>query len=343
MKAVVQKALGGVEVLEHSDIADPVPEAGEVLVQVDAVALNRLDVLQRQGATAMAGFALPHIPGMDVAGVVVDVGPGVDRARIGQRIVVNPAIPCGHCRFCRRGDDGLCEAKAVVGGNRPGGYGALCAVPATHAHPVPGHVDLAEAAAMPTVYSLAWYALFTTGGLTVGETLLVHAAASGVTTAAIQLATRAGARVIVTGRSEDELEHGLRFGAHATIDTGDQDLVAAVRDLTGGVGADMVLDHLGPALFDESIQALRPRGRLVFCGTTTGNSTELRLAPAYRRGIRLLGSESYGSADFAAMLRFCWSAGLRSIVDRQMSITDAPRAHQLMEDGALRGKLILRH
>lgn len=343
MRAAIYHEHGGPEVLGYDEVADPAPGAGEVVVRVAATGLNRLDLLQRQGPAMMPKFSLPHIAGMDVAGEIVAAGPGVPASRVGERVVVNPAIACGTCDFCRRGMDHLCGAKSVVGGNRPGGYGELCVVPATHVHRVADHVDLVEAASLPTVFSLAWHALFETGRLAIGETLMVHAAASGVTTAAVQLAKRAGARVVVTARTDDELDHARRYGADDFVNTSDHDVVEAVMELTAGRGVDMVFDHLGPALFSASIRSLRPKGRLVFCGTTTGATVQLLLPEVYRFGVALLGSESYGFEEFGRMLDYCWGADLTSIVDRVLPISQAAQAHRLMEDNALRGKLVMTH
>lgn len=343
MKAELYRTHGGPEVLEYAEVDDPVPGADDVVIEVAAVGLNRMDLLQREGPGFMPGFALPHIAGMDVTGVIAAVGANVPAARVGERVVVNPAIACGHCEFCRRGTDQFCVAQQVVGASRAGGYGALCVVPSTHALVVPDQVDLVEAAAVPTVYSLAWHALFVTGRLAIGETLLVHAAASGVTTAAVQLAKQAGARVIVTSRLDEEREHAMTHGADAFVNTTTTDLMSAVRELTDGRGVDMVFDHLGPALFGESIKSLRPLGRLVFCGTTTGAVVHLLLPDVYRNGIALLGVDGYTFDEFGRMLDFCWAAGLDPIIDRVLPITEAPRAHELMAAGVLRGKLVMTH
>jgi NADPH:quinone reductase-like Zn-dependent oxidoreductase len=343
VKAALHRVHGGPDVLEIAEVADPAPGPSEVVVQVAAVGLNRLDLLQRSGPALLPHFQLPHIAGMDFAGHIVAVGSEVDTGRIGERVVVNPSISCGTCTACTTGADSLCEAKIVVGGSIAGGYAELCAVPATHVLVVPDEVDLVEAASLPTVYSRAWQSLFVTGQLAIGETLLVHAAASGVTIAAVQLAKRAGARVIVTARTDGELDYAREHGADEGINTTTTDVAAAVVELTGGRGADIVLDHLGPALFDASIRALRPKGRLVFCGTTTGSVVQLNLPAAYQRGITLMGSESYASADFERMISYCWSAGLKSIIDRTLPISQVAKAHELMANDELRGKLVLVH
>lgn len=343
MRAAVYRTHGGPDVLEFAEVPDPAVEPGQVVVRTVAVGLNRLDLLQRSGPALLPHFTLPHVAGMDFAGVIEAVGPGVDAARVGERVVIDPSVSCGICSFCRRGLDQLCPAKIVIGGSIAGGYGELVAVPASHALPVPDHVDLVEAASIPTVFSRAWQSLFVSGRLAIGETLLVHAAASGVTIAAVLLAKRAGAQVIVTARTDAELEYALGHGADAGINTTEDDVTEAVLDLTGGQGADMVFDHLGPALFDASIRALRPSGRLVFCGTTTGATVQLHLPTVYHRDITLIGSASYSTADFAQMLRYYWTAGLPSIIDRRLPITEVAAAHELMATDQLRGKLVMLH
>jgi NADPH:quinone reductase-like Zn-dependent oxidoreductase len=343
VRAAVYRAHGGPDVLELAEVADPEPAPGEVLVRVAAVGLNRLDLLQREGPALLPLFELPHVAGMDIAGEVVAVGPGVESSRVGTRVIVNPSISCGTCAQCRSGIDSLCRNKTVIGGNAAGGYGELCAVPASHVLPVPDRIDLVEAASIPTVYSRAWQSLFVSGGLTIGETLLVHAAASGVTTAAVQLAKLAGAHVIVTARTDPELDFAAGYGADAGINTTTTDVTEAVLGITNGRGVDMVFDHLGPALFAASMAALRPKGRLVFCGVTTGDTVPLHLPSAYHRGITLIGSENYSTADFDRMVAYCWSAPLRSIVDRTLPIDDVAKAHELMQNDELRGKLVLLH
>lgn len=344
MKAALHRAHGGPDVLEWAEFPDPQPGTGDVVVQVAAVGLNRLDLLQRTGPGLLPHFTLPHVAGMDVAGEIVAIGSDVRGIETGLRVVIDPSLSCGACAACRIGDDSMCRDKRVIGGSLPGGYAQLCAVPATHVHPVPDHVDLVAAAAAPTVFTRAWQSLFVTGRLMIGETVLIHAAASGVTTAAVQLARRAGARVIVTARTDAELDHGKRFGADAGINTTTTaDLVGAVHDLTAGRGADLVFDHLGPALFAESVAALRPRGRLVFCGNTTGSTATLNLPAAYHRGIVLLGSEAYSHADFGAIMTESWDADLAHTVDRTLAIENVAEAHRLMAEDELRGKLVLLH
>jgi NADPH:quinone reductase-like Zn-dependent oxidoreductase len=342
VKAAVQRAHGGVDVIDIADVPDPEAGPGEVVIAVQAASLNRLDVLQRQGPALIPGFGLPHIAGMDVAGEILAVGDGVDPVRLGERVVVNPALHCGTCPSCISGDDCRCPSMRVVGANRQGGHAELCAVPATHAYRIPHHVGMVEAATIPTIYSTAWHALFETAELRLGETVLIHAAGSGVSTAAIQLAKRAGATVLASARSDAKLDHARKLGADAVVNSDRHSVVVAARELTGGRGVDVVFDHVGPALFEASIQALRPRGRLVFCGSTTGAHATLNLPYAYHFGIRLLGADSYQYAEFERMLDFYWRGSFEPVVDHELPLTEIARAHELMAAGDVLGKIVLR-
>ncbi|WP_331767389.1 zinc-binding dehydrogenase [Embleya sp. NBC_00896] len=341
MRAVRHQGHGGPEILRAVELPDPEPGPGEVLVAVRAAAVNRLDLLQRRGPGLLPGFTLPHVPGMDIAGDIVAVGGGVHERRVGDRVLVNPALHCGRCTACRVGDDAWCAALRVVGGNRPGGYAEFVVAPAARTHRVPAHVGHVAAASLPTAYGMAWQGLVVRGGLRPGETLLVHGAGSGVSIAAVQLAQALGARVVVTSGSRAKLDRMADLGADVLIDHRTSDLAEQARAATDGLGVDLVLDHVGPALFQASLHALRPRGRLVFCGDTTGTEATFDLPHAFHSGVTLLGAGSCGHADFSAMVAFCLAHGLAPVVDTAYPLADAARAHRRLESGDAFGKVVL--
>jgi len=341
MRAALHRVFGGVDVLEVTDIADPVPGPADVLLAVRATSLNRLDVLQRRGPALLPGFTLPHIAGMDVAGEVVAVGRDVERVRTGDRVVVNPALQCGACAACLAGDDGFCPSVKVVGGNHPGGYAELVVVPATHVYRIPDAMAFEEAAALPTVYSTAWHALVTTAALQIGEWVMIHAAGSGVSVAGIQLAKRMGAKVVATAGTAAKLDLATRLGADVVVDNRRGDVVGAAREATGGRGVDVVFDHVGPALFQVSLFSLRPRGRLVFCGTTTGDEASFNLPYAYHFGMRLLGADPYTYAEFDRMLAYTLAAGFDPVIDRTYPLEEVAEAQRRLEAGDVLGKVIL--
>lgn len=342
MKAALYRRHGGPEVLEIAEVPDPRPGPADVLLAVHATGLNYLDVLQRQGPPLIPRFELPHTPGMDISGVVVEVGDAVRDVAVGDRVLVKPGIPCGSCASCRSGEDHRCTNSRLMGGNAPGGYSDYCVAPATHVYPVPDGIDLAEAATISTAGSTAWRAIVGTGHVRIGETVVIHAAGSGVSVFAIQIAKRAGATVIVTSRSDDKLIRARGLGADVCINSSSDDVVAAVREATNGQGADMVFDHVGPALFNQSIRSLRAGGRLVFCGTTTGVTVSFDLPYVYHNGLSLLGVSSQRNTEYKEMLSFFWTAGLRSVIDSEMPLSAAGEAHARLERGDVFGKIVLR-
>jgi NADPH:quinone reductase-like Zn-dependent oxidoreductase len=341
MKAVRHARHGGPDVLDFTDVPDPLPGPGDVIVAVRATGVNRLDVLQRCGPGLIPRFTLPHIPGMDIAGEVVALGNGVDTIAVGDRVLVKPGIHCGTCAACRAGDDRRCQHGRLLGGNSPGGYADLCVVPATHVFALPDHVTYSHAATIATACSTAWRGLVATGQVRVGETVVIHAAGSGVSVLAVQIAKYAGARVIVTSRNDAKLERAKELGADVAINSSTGELAAAVRAATDGAGVDLVFDHVGPALFQESLRCLRSGGRLVFCGTTTGPVASFELAHAYHAGLSLLGVPSQGYAEFAAMLDFYWGAGFAPVIDSELPLADASEAHRRVEADDVFGKIVL--
>lgn len=341
MLTALHRHHGPPAVLELAQVADPIASPGDVVVRVHACGVNRLDVLQRRGPALIRGFGLPHVPGMDIAGVVADAGDDVGGLAVGDRVLVKPGVHCNQCAPCAAGAEHRCTASRLIGGNAPGGYAEFVAVPATHAYRVPDHVGLAEAATIPTAMSTAWRGLVATGRVQIGETVVIHGAGSGVSVFAIQIAKRAGARVIVTSRSDRRLQQAVDLGADVAINTGRDDLASAVKEMTEE-GADMVFDHVGPALFQQSLQALRPGGRLVFCGTTTGAQATFLLPQAYHNGLSLLGVPNQRYAEFGEMLAHCWTAGFRAVIDQELPLTEVVAAHERMETGDVFGKIVLR-
>lgn len=343
MKAMLYEAPGGPEVLQHVSVPDPVPLARDVVVRVEAAALNRLDVVQRNGWFTLEGFTLPHIAGMDVAGTVAQVGADVTRVRAGDRVVVDPSlagVPDG-CTYVGMGD--LYGSLGVIGGTVAGGYAELCLAPETHVHPIPDAMPVEKAAAFPTAWLTAWHSLFPVGRLAAGETLMVHAAGSGLSVAAVQLAKRAGATVLATAGSEDKCQRALDLGAdHACVNRG-TDVAAWARGVTGGEGVDIVFDHVGPALWQASLFSLKPRGRLVYCGNTTGDEATIpSLGYAYHYGLQILGSDAYRPDEFAAAWEHFCAHDFRSVIDSEFALADAAAAQDKLLRSDFFGKILLR-
>ena len=343
MKAYVQRGHGGPEVCSFEDVADPVAGPGEVVVQVLATGLNRLDLLQRT-APLVRGFGLPHIAGLDVVGVVVDAHPDADpgRAPLGSVVLVDPVTTCRTCRRCRAGHEPYCEFLETVGSTRPGGFAELVAVPADRCWPVPAHLTVADAAAVPVAYMTAWQALVTSGAVKAGEIVLVNGANAGVSIAVIQLAKRAGATVIGTVRGAAKADQVLSAGCDHVVDATNPTTIAdQVRELTDGLGADLVIDHVGPAQFAASVDAMAIEGRMVFCGTTTGTDVNLSLTDVYWWGRKLLGSGGYRPHEVGNMLEAVSSSRLVPVVDEVAPFAELPRLLGRLEHGSVIGKLVV--
>ena len=342
MKALLYRQPGGPEVLEYTEVADPEPGARDVVVDVAATALNHLDVVQRNGWYALPGFSLPHIAGMDIVGTVAAVGGEVSRVKVGDRVVVDPSlaeVPEGS-KLAGRGD--LYGELGVLGANADGGYAEQCLAPETHVHLIPDGVDFHTAVCFPTAFLTAWHALFPIGRLTAGETVMIHAAGSGVSMAGIQLAKHAGATVLATAGTDDKCERALELGADFVLNNRTGDVAGWAREVTQGVGVDMVFDHVGPALWAQSMFSLKARGRLVNCGNTTGDTATIpSLGFMFHMGIQILGSDPYRYEEFAEAWQVFTSAGMKAVVDSVFPLAEAATAQDKMMHSDFFGKIIL--
>lgn len=340
MKAVIFEQHGGPEVLKFTEVPDPRIKANEVLIEVRACALNHLDVWVRKGLPGI-DIPLPHILGDDIAGVVRQTGELVSWARPGDEVMVHPGVSCGHCPECLAGRDNMCDEYDIIGYRRDGGYAELVPVPGVNLIPKPNHLNWPEAAALPLVTLTAWHMLVSRAQLQAGEDVLVHAAGSGVGSMGIQIAKLHGARVIATAGSDEKLHKARELGADETINYSSDDWTKTVRRLTNGRGVDVVFEHTGAATWPGSILALKKGGRLVTCGATSGYDARTDLRHVFYRHLTILGSMMGSKADLLAAMKFIGTGQLRAVIDRALPLADARKAHELMEDRAQFGKLVL--
>ncbi|MDX6693165.1 MAG: hypothetical protein QOF02_768 [Blastocatellia bacterium] len=341
MKAVVFKQHGGPEVLEYTEAAPaPLIKANEVLVEVRACALNHLDVWARKGLPGIE-IKLPHILGNDIAGVVREAGELVTWARAGDEVMLQPGVSCGHCINCLRGQDNLCPEYDMLGYRRDGGYAELVAAPGVNVIPKPPSLSFEEAAALPLVTVTAWHMLVTRASVQPGEDVLIHAAGSGVGSIGIQVAKLRGARVIATAGSDEKLRKALELGADEAVNYTREDWPKQVRQLTNKRGVNVVFEHTGAETWPGSISALAKNGRLVTCGATSGYDARTDLRQVFYRHVSLLGSFMGSKAELLDAMQFVERGTIRAVVDRALPLSEARRAHELMEDRAQFGKLVL--
>ena len=339
MKAILFRSHGGAEVLEAAELPDPQPGPGEARVLLKAAALNHLDLWVRSGLGA--GIPMPHIPGSDGAGVVDAVGPGVTLVRPGDSVLIAPGLSCGQCADCRAGRDSRCPAFRVVGFQTQGTYATHILVPAENCIPLPGGMNFIQAAAIPLVFLTAWHMLFTRAGLRPGETVYVPGAASGVGSAAVQLAVVAGARVVAAAGSAEKLKLARSLGAETAFDSSTKDEIEEVRRVTGGRGADVVVDHVGGEHIARSVGLCARGGRVAVCGQTAGRQATLIVRDLYVPEVTVLGCYMGSRWELLDVLRLFAQGRLTAVVDRTFALTEAAGAQKRMEERKNLGKLVL--
>lgn len=343
MKAMSYRAAGGPEVLEFVDVADPDPGPADVVVRVEACALNRLDVVQRNGWYQMPGFTYPHVAGMDVAGTVAAVGVDVTSVAVGDRVVVDPSLAGvqGDSKLAGFGD--LHGELGVIGATVDGGYAELCLVPASHVYPAPDDMPIEHAATFPTCYLTAAHALFDVGRLTAGETILIHAAGAGVSVAAIHLAKHAGATVLATAGTDEKCEQALAIGADHVLNNRTGDVAGWARGVTQGAGVRMVFDHVGTALFGPSLFAIGIRGRLVNCGNSSGDTATIpSLGYLFHSGISIIGSDPYRPDEFGPIWETFCTERFPVAIDSEFALADAAAAQGKLLANDVFGKILLK-
>ena len=340
MKAIGIHAHGELDQLAQLDIPEPAPAPGEVIVRVRAAALNHLDIWMRKGRAGVA-LPLPHVLGSDAAGTVHALGAGVSDWNEGDEVVLNPGLDCGTCEFCLRGQHSECVQFTIVGMGRPGTFAEFVSVPARNLQARPAHLTWEEAAALPLAYITAWRMLMTQAGLRAGESVLIHGIGGGVALAALQLASLAGARTLVTSSSVDKLARASELGAMHGIQYRGKGVVDAVMDYTDGRGVDVVVDSVGAATWPVNMEVLRKGGRAVHCGVTTGPHVEANLSAIYWKQISILGSTMGSHEDFRALLQAVNTAGLHPVVDGVFALEEARAAQGRMERGEQFGKIVL--
>ncbi len=341
MKAIAMRAHGGPEVLRLETLPELAAAPGRAVVRVRAVALNHLDLWVRRGWPGLR-LSWPHVPGSDVAGVVEAVGPGVEGAKAGDEVVLNPGVSCGRCRECLSGADSLCRSYAILGENVSGGYAEQVSVPAQNLLPKPRNLGFEEAACIPLVFLTAWHALVARARLRAGETILVHAGGSGVGSAAIQIAKLLGARVVTTAGTDAKCEKALALGADHAVNYERGDFQAAVKRLTERRGVDVVLEHVGKATWERSLLSVASGGRVVTVGATTGYDPPTDLRHVFFRQISILGSTMGSKSELFDVLRLVEEGRLRPVLDRVLPLEDAVPAQQLLSDRVTFGKVVLR-
>jgi len=316
MKAIRIHEDGGPEVLRYEDAPDPEPGPGEVLIRLRAASLNHLDLWIRKG---LPSVPKPRILGADGAGTREDTG---------ERVVINPGLEHG-------------ERITVIGEHMDGTHAELIAVPESNVYALPDDISFEEAAAFPLVFETAYRLLVTKAQLREDEWVLLWGIGSGVASAGLAIAKALGARALVTSSSDDKLERAQELGADATVNHATDEVAATVKEATGGKGVDVVLEHVGEATWQTSLQSARAGGRIVVCGATTGPNPPAALHRIWWKQLTIYGSTMGTKADFEGAYELVKSGRAKPVVDSTFPLAEARAAHERMEAAEQFGKIVL--
>ena len=340
MKAVQFTEHGDRSVITYDDYPEPEVGRDEVLIDVKAGALNHLDIWTRRGLPGIDPV-MPHVPGSDAAGVVLETGPDVTRFDAGDRVAVSAGVGCGRCEFCRDGDESMCVRYRIIGEHLPGVHAERAAVPEDNLTSVPEGVDWEVAGSATLVFQTAWRMLVDRADLEAGETVLVLGASGGVGHAAVQIADHAGAEVFATASADEKLQYAADCGADHLINYETQNFAAAIRELTGKRGVDVVVDHIGEATYDDSLKSLAKGGRLVTCGATTGPNPPAGLNRIFWNQLSVIGSTMATPGQADDVLDLVWDGTFEPRIREVLPMSRTARAHELLENREGFGKVVV--
>ncbi len=335
MKAIFFEKTGGTEVLKYGEVPTPEPKIGEALVRVRACAINNLDVQQRRGKIE---GPMPHISGSDVAGVIEKIN-GKSSLDIGDEMIINPAISCGVCPPCENGL--ACELVTIFGYKTQGGYAEYVTIPIGQLYPKPKNLSFPEAAAFPLTFLTAWHMLTSRANLQKGETVFIWGASGGLGSAGMQVAKYLGAKIIAAAKSEEDAKRFKENGASEVVIYTKGSVEDSVRRLTNGRGVDAVFESVGAKTWETSLMMLRPYGRVVIAGTTSGDMGTQDLSEIYYRQLTILGARMGTKTEFEKVVSLFNDGKLKPVVDKVFPLKEAAEAQRRMEESKQMGKIVL--
>lgn len=340
MKALCFYQHGELDVLRYDEVSDPVPGAGEVLIEVKACALNHLDIWVMRGWPGL-GLEMPHWGGSDIAGVVAALGAGVSGVKTGERVVIDHGINPVEDEFTLKGEHSMSPRYMIIGEHVRGGFAQYVKAPAKNLVKIPDNIDFPQACAPLLVTLTAWRMLINRAKLKAGETVLIVGAGGGVNSASIQIAKLAGAEVFVVASNERKGEKALELGADFVIDRSKTDWGKEVHRLTGRRGVDLVVDNVGALTLGASMSVAARGGRIAIVGNTSGPLTQIDVRMIFGKQISLIGSTMGTPRDFRDVCRMLWKGRIKTVIDEVMDLGEGRRGFEMMERGELFGKIVL--
>lgn len=340
MRAAVFSENGGPEVVRVVELPIPEPGPGEARIRVGATSLNHLDLWLRRGLPGET--PMPHIGGSDIAGEVEALGSGAEDVEPGTRVVVDPTLGWEWVERGESGRDVLNPRFRIIGEHTQGGLAEYAIVPLSNLVPIPDDMTFDEAAAAGLVYVTAWRALISRGRLHPGERVLVTGGSGGVASAAVQVAAQAGAFVFAVTSGPENAKRLREIGADVVIDRLQGPLGQLLRDALGSRRADVVVDSVGEPVWDDLIKSLRPGGRLVTYGATAGPKALTDLRHVFWKQLSIIGTTTGSPTEYREVMSLVFAGALSPVIDRVLPLDGAREGHQLLEDGAVFGKIVIR-
>jgi NADPH:quinone reductase len=342
MKAMIVRAYGSADCLRLEQVDTPVPGAGEVLVKVRAVTVNRARDLNVCAGQAGGPEALPLVPGQDPAGEIVAVGEGVAVSRTGERVIVSSRLICGACEACRAGHGSDCPRSRHIGIHRWGGYAEFIAVPSGQAIAIADRLSFGEAAVAMRHFPMAMQQLDGKAQLKPGEWVLVMGASGGLGSACIQVAKLRGAKVIAGAGGAERVAAAMALGADHGINYRIEDLTARVREITGGAGVSVICENISdPTTFPAAFASLAVMGRLVTSGAHGGGTVPVNMKQLYQSRQRILGAAGHDPADITNAMAAAGAGHLKAKVDLVMPLDKLHHAFQLIHARKVAGKIVI--
>ena len=345
MKAIAFTEQGDIDVLKYQDVPTPTLGPDQILVKVKSCSVNFLDIHARRNRPEikqkLQETGTPHILGSDIAGEIVEISGEHPDLAVGNRVLLAPCIPCGVCHDCINGYENLCDTQQLLGFQTDGGYAEYVKAPAKNAIRIADELSFVEASALPIAYLTAWHMLITRAQLRIGEDVLILGAGGSVGSAGLQIAKLVGARIFATASTDEKLTRAKQFGADTTINYAEVDFSEVILEETNGQGVDVVLEHVGAATWDKSINSLAKNGRLVSCGVTTGNIGEINIRKMYQKQLTLMGSALGTPKELRKLVSLAELGLLVPIIDQTLPLEQAADAHQLLESRKNFGKVCL--
>lgn len=342
MKAAFIKQHGGFDELDIGELETPKIKPNEVLIQAKYGALNHIDVFLIKGWPGLK-VSMPHILGSDGSGIIKEVGSAVTTVREGESVTINPGLSCGKCNFCLSGNQNFCRSFSIMGEHQWGTYCEYFKVPEENVLKIPNNFSYELAAVAPLTYLTAWRLLTTQANLKRDEYIFIHGAGGGVSTAAIQIARYIGAKIITTTSDQEKMEKAKEIGADHVINykTNPNYSKTIYSEITKKQGIDVIVDSVGKLTIPISLRLLKPGGRLVIPGSTTGPIAEIDIRQIFWKQLKIFGSTMSNQNEFREVMKLVFEGKLKPSIDRKFKLEEIVKAENYLNEGKQFGKVIL--